>query len=126
MDAPIATGAQHVIVLIDCHSDMFCGGSHTTSSRSSGDQERHHEQYDTRSPMHLALQLCQQLLQERIQDTVKLKVGKRNGVGVLLYDTNRIRRVVASPMIPTKMTTKKKTMTMMKMRIRAPLVMFTS
>ena len=87
MDAPIATGAQHVIVLIDCHSDMFCGGSHTTSSRSSGDKEHHHEQYDTRSPMHLALQLCQQLLQERIQDTVKLKVGKRNGVGVLLYDT---------------------------------------
>ena len=88
MDAPVATGAQHVILLIDCHSDMF-GGSHTVNSSrtTSGDKEEHPEQHDTGSPMYLALQLCQQLLQERIQDTVKLKVGKRNGVGVLLYDT---------------------------------------
>jgi hypothetical protein len=37
--------------------------------------------------MELALQLAQKLLQTRIKDSVTLKLGKRNGVGMLLYHT---------------------------------------
>jgi hypothetical protein len=88
---PVSTGAQHVILLVDCHSDMFGGGSGAaaptpTSYTSTATATATHSSSDV-TPIHLALQLCQQLLQELLQDTVKLKVGKRNGVGVVLYDT---------------------------------------
>lgn len=37
-----------------------------------------------------ALSLCQAILQGRIRDTVKYKVGKRNGVGIILFDTKAL------------------------------------
>jgi hypothetical protein len=43
------------------------------------------------SPVDLALQLAQDLLQRCIRSTVTLKIGKRNGVGLLLYHTKHNR-----------------------------------
>jgi hypothetical protein len=43
------------------------------------------------SPVDLALQLAQDLLQRCIRSTVTLKTGKRNGVGLLLYHTKQNR-----------------------------------
>jgi hypothetical protein len=65
-------GAQHVLLVIDCHPDMF------------GDD----------APIDLALQLALVVLKQYIRDTVTLKIGKRNGVGLLLYHAkqNRMHR----------------------------------
>ncbi len=68
-EAPVNLGAQHVLMVVDCHQDMFVPVNDDVCSAD------------------LALTLAQQLLQQRIRDTVTLKIGKRNGVGVLLFDT---------------------------------------
>lgn len=72
-------GAQHVMLLVDCHADMFCVANGKPR------------------PVDLAMTLAQQLLQQRIRDTVTLKIGKRNGVGVLLYDTKPLYKGEKQP-----------------------------
>jgi len=111
---PMASSAgQHFILLIDCHSQMFGPRRRQKTSTAMSIKEEPWEEEDpmdldrnvhnkasasamstSSSPMNLALKLCRQILQERIQDTVKLKIGKRNGVGVILYDTK--------PLVTTK------------------------
>jgi hypothetical protein len=77
---PMVLGAQHVLLLVDCHADMF---SSFLEESEGGD--------GVSCPAELALKLAQQLLQQRIRDTVTLKIGKRNGVGVLLFDTKPLQ-----------------------------------
>ena len=66
-------GAQHVLVLIDCHSFMFQGGD------------------ENETPFDLSMQFAQMILKRFIREVVTLKIGKRNGVGVLLYQTKQKR-----------------------------------
>jgi hypothetical protein len=77
--APMVLGAQHVLLLVDCHGDMFS----SLELEEEGDERL--------CPADLALKLAQQLLQQRIRDTVTLKIGKRNGVGVILFDTKPLQ-----------------------------------
>ena len=58
------------MLLLDCHMDMFIRR---------GD--------DTKSPMDLSLHIARQLIRETIKNTVTLKTGKRNGVGVFFFHT---------------------------------------
>jgi len=58
-------GAQHVIALIDCHPDMF----------------------QSPNPFDWSLKLVLNLLQQTIEQTAIRKTGKRNSVGILLYNT---------------------------------------
>eukprot|EP00980_Cylindrotheca_fusiformis_P030410 scaffold24788_cov117-Cylindrotheca_fusiformis.AAC.2 len=67
---PVLLGAQHVLLLIDCDSDMF---------RSSSE--------DDKSAMDLSLQLAKNLLQECIRTTVAQRSGKRNSIGIVLFNT---------------------------------------
>eukprot|EP00934_Nitzschia_sp_Nitz4_P005057 Nitzschia sp. Nitz4//scaffold60_size111251//33095//35408//NITZ4_004142-RA/size111251-augustus-gene-0.120-mRNA-1//-1//CDS//3329555549//5047//frame0 len=73
-ETDVLVGAQHVVLLIDCHKGMFEANE------------------DGSRPIDLALHLAQQLLQRTIRDTVTLKVGKRNGVGLCLYHTKPLGR----------------------------------
>jgi len=41
--------------------------------------------------MDLSLQLAESLLRQRIRDTVTLKIGKRNGVGIMFYNTRALK-----------------------------------
>ena len=43
------------------------------------------------SPVSLALELSLVVLKQFIRDTVTFKIGKRNGIGILLYNTKKDR-----------------------------------
>lgn len=62
-------GAQHVLLLLDCDSDMF----------RSCDKEK--------SAMDLSLELAKSLLQECIRTTVAQRSGKRNSIGIVMFNT---------------------------------------
>lgn len=66
-------GAQHVIALVDCHPDMF--------------QKGKNDDHEPTDGIELSIKLVQTLLQQTIEQTVIRKTGKRNGVGLLLYNT---------------------------------------
>lgn len=76
-------GAQHVIALVDCHPDMFQKG------KVAGDVDD--EGHKRMTGIELSLKLVQTLLQQTIEQTVIRKTGKRNGVGLLLYNTKTTR-----------------------------------
>lgn len=69
----ITLAAQHVLLLVDCHEDMF-------ATLEDGEL----------CAMDLAMTMGERLLQQRIRDTVTLKIGKRNGVGMLLFGTKPV------------------------------------
>lgn len=71
-------GAQHVIALVDCHPDMF--------------QKIDDDDEPATTPINLSIKLIQTLLQQTIEQTVIRKTGKRNGVGMLLYNVKRIQK----------------------------------
>jgi len=74
-------GAQHVVLIIDCHYDMFHPNENNDSATTT-----------IQTPFDLALQFVQLVLKQAIRDTVTLKIGRRNGVGLLLYNTKQLRR----------------------------------
>ena len=76
-------GAQHVIALVDCHPDMF----QKRNIASDVDEEDN----KSMTGIELSIKLIQTLLQQTIEQTVIRKTGKRNGVGLLLYNTKTIR-----------------------------------
>lgn len=59
-------------MLLDCHADMF-----------RTDDE------DKPSPMDLSLQVAKKLLQDTVRTTVAQRTGKRNGIGIVLFNTKR-------------------------------------
>lgn len=71
-----AFAAAHVVALVDCHPDMFAKSSSTPPSP---------------SPFDSSLFIMEILMQHTIEDTVVRKMGKRNGVGILLYNTKPIK-----------------------------------
>lgn len=66
-------GAQHVVVLIDCHPSMFVPCIEWEG--------------DTISAMDYALIACEHLCRNRVLHVATSKTGKRDGVGVFLYGT---------------------------------------
>ena len=101
-------GAQHVLLVVDCHSTMFApfvtsdtsgepslssyanGGSSsgTSSARSRRRGTTRPFRYDT--PMDVSLGIAQQFVRQRIRTVVTHKTGKRDGVGIVLYNTKPI------------------------------------
>jgi len=79
-------GAQHVIALVDCHPDMFQKGKIKAEV-----DENDNEGSKPMTGIELSLKLIQTLLQQTIEQTVIRKTGKRNGVGLLLYNTKTKR-----------------------------------
>ncbi len=66
-----------MIALVDCHPAMFQNGASVDHEPTSG--------------VDLSIKLVQTLLQQTIEQTVIRKTGKRNGVGLLLYNTKPTR-----------------------------------
>eukprot|EP00537_Pseudo-nitzschia_pungens_P013005 CAMPEP_0172392606 /NCGR_PEP_ID=MMETSP1061-20121228/8689_1 /TAXON_ID=37318 /ORGANISM="Pseudo-nitzschia pungens, Strain cf. pungens" /LENGTH=795 /DNA_ID=CAMNT_0013123477 /DNA_START=161 /DNA_END=2548 /DNA_ORIENTATION=- len=83
----IQYGAHHVIALVDCHPDMFEKRKSTT--------DENYEKVPEAAPVELSIKVIQTFLQLTIEQTVIRKTGKRNGVGLLLYNTacNKTRTV---------------------------------
>jgi len=93
--------AQHVLILVDCHADMF--GKVVVQEGNDDDDDSDATEADnkkgtvttstttTTTPFDMALRLAQDLLQRCIRTSVTLKTGKRNGVGLLLYHTKPSR-----------------------------------
>ena len=73
-----------MIALVDCHPDMFKNGMVLN------DDGRHDDDKEV-APIDLSIKLVQTLLQQTIEQTVIRKSGKRNGVGLLLYNTKSRR-----------------------------------
>lgn len=76
-------GGQHVLMLIDCSPTMFQSFQSNPSLPS-------------RSPtsaMDMSLQVVEDILKKRIRNTITLKTGKRDGVGVLLFNTRKHRQL---------------------------------
>jgi Ku70/Ku80 beta-barrel domain len=86
--------ASHVIALVDCHPDMFkhidsfSGSSQATDTSSPTPKSKIGE---PKTPFDGSLFILEVLMQHTIEDTVILKTGKQNGVGVILYNTKPIR-----------------------------------
>jgi hypothetical protein len=107
-------GAQHVIALIDCHPDMFVRTTNNSSNNhhhfkkkddhdddvgNGGRQHSHiysvgddHHRNSITTPFDMSLELILILMQQTIEQTVIRKTGKRNGVGLILYNTRLDRR----------------------------------
>ena len=88
-------GAQHILLLIDCNSKMFdkCMAASSNSNDHDHDRDKSNEKIIT--PFDASLKAAEQLLQCRIQHvaTAQGRGGRRDGVGVLLYNTRRRRCV---------------------------------
>lgn len=91
-------GAQHVIALVDCHPDMFA-----VPDKKEADRQQivdadcvvvpnHDGDTTMTAPFYMSLLLIQTLMQQTIEQTVIRKSGKRNGVGLFLYNTNPKRK----------------------------------
>jgi hypothetical protein len=91
-------GAQHVIALVDCHPDMFV--EVPSRSKSEGDDDNDEQdkidsnfssasqkEETAATPFVLSIQTLQKLVETVIETTVTRKTGKRDGVGILLYNT---------------------------------------
>jgi hypothetical protein len=79
-DGVVVGGAQHVLLLVDCSSEMFVNSASSTTTT-----------ITTTTPMDLSLYVAETMLKELIHQTVTRKTGKRDGVGLLLYNTKRRR-----------------------------------
>lgn len=85
-------GAQHVIALIDCHPDMFVQCATIDKNNDDNNNDDNHHHHTTTTPFDMSLQLILTLMQQTIEQTVIRKTGKRNGVGLFLYNTRLDRR----------------------------------
>eukprot|EP00536_Pseudo-nitzschia_multiseries_P005700 jgi/Psemu1/13220/gm1.13220_g len=81
-------GAHHVIALVDCHPDMFEKGE--SRIRVDETDDNIPKGAPAPAPVELSIKLVQTLLQLTIEQTVIRKTGKRNGVGLLLYNTKMV------------------------------------
>jgi hypothetical protein len=90
-------GAQHVLMLVDCNRDMFqpCTSSSTTTATTV-----------KRIPMDMTLRAAERIIKERIRTTVTVKTGKRDGFGLILYNTSKRRRHDAAKEAAAAATTK--------------------
>ena len=95
-------GAQHVLILLDCHSGMFKSIIAKKQVEKKNDDKMDDdimvsdlpsEEEEEVAPFDMGLSLTLELLQRCIKNVVTLKIGKRNGVGLLLYHTkpNRVK-----------------------------------
>jgi hypothetical protein len=69
-------GSQHVLVLLDCRREML--------QEFLPDPEYPEEKC---SPMDVALAACEKLVRQKVRTMTTLKTGKRDGFGVVLYNT---------------------------------------
>ncbi|KAG7369125.1 Ku70/Ku80 beta-barrel domain containing protein [Nitzschia inconspicua] len=93
-------GAQHVVALVDCHPDMFV----PVLPRPKEEEDSDDDDGDTKwwssskrqtqpaTPFDLSIQTLQKLVETVIETTVIRKTGKRDGVGILLYNTKPQKR----------------------------------
>ncbi|CAJ1954274.1 unnamed protein product [Cylindrotheca closterium] len=72
-EGPLDQGAQHVLMLLDCRVDMF----------------RTFGAGNDKSAMDNGLQVAKALLQDTVRTTVSQRTGKRNGIGIVLFNTKR-------------------------------------
>lgn len=77
-----------MIALVDCHPDMF---QKKTMSANKDDDDDDENNEPATTPIDLSIKLIQALLQQTIEQTVIRKTGKRNGIGLLLYNTKSKR-----------------------------------
>jgi hypothetical protein len=75
-------GSQHVLVLLDCRPEMF-------QQFLPGDPKFPDEKY---SPMDVALAACENLVRAKVRTMTTLKTGKRDGFGVVFYNTRLVSR----------------------------------
>jgi ATP-dependent DNA helicase 2 subunit 1 len=82
--APIWFGAQHVVALIDCsRPDMYVPCIEYSSNSDDDDA------ITLITPLDAALVACERLCRDRVLRVATQKAGKRDGVGVLLYGTQK-------------------------------------
>lgn len=89
-------GAQHVIALIDCHPDMFVpvpprpkedDNGKFDSEDEIGPSGKKEQSTPPLPPFDMSLRTIQSLVETLIETIVTRKTGKRDGVGILLYNT---------------------------------------
>jgi hypothetical protein len=84
-------GGQHVIALIDCHPDMFVFVPPRLKDEEDVNIEdkylKHDKEGKAETPFDLSIRTMQKLVETVIEMTVTRKTGKRDGVGILLYNT---------------------------------------
>jgi hypothetical protein len=90
-------GAQHVVALVDCHPDMFVEvpprpkeddeGSDNDNIDTVPSCSKVSKNIDPATPFELSLRTMQKLVETIIEETVTRKTGKRDAVGILLYNT---------------------------------------
>ena len=73
-------GAQHIIILIDAHPSMFKPYIRTRTSTSTATYKNYI------SPFDAALIASEKLLHHRVHSVATTRLGKRDGVGILLFN----------------------------------------
>ena len=87
-------GAQHILILLDCNRTMFQSYIHQTKQNEDedgdGDGESatrtETESKNLISPIDAALIACQKLLHHRVHNVATTRTGKRDGVGIVLFN----------------------------------------
>ncbi len=87
-------GAQHILILLDCHHSMFRPYISTLCNTTRTSQENNHSNDDMDeggeekwlSPMDAALIAAKRLLQHRVHHVATTRTGKRDGVGIVLFN----------------------------------------
>jgi ATP-dependent DNA helicase 2 subunit 1 len=77
-------GAQHIIILVDAHPSMFKPYIRTKS---------HHAGHAYISPFDAALIASEKLLHHRVNSVATTRTGKRDGVGIVLFNCPTVAQV---------------------------------
>ena len=86
-----AWGAQHIIALVDCHQDMFRpfpASSEDEMDEGNEDSPVKKREAPFSTPFQLSMKTVFKLVETVIENTITRKIGKRDGVGILLYNTS--------------------------------------
>jgi ATP-dependent DNA helicase II len=83
---PRISGAQHVIIIIDASPIMFRRYLQITESDDNVSETSSSQESDLTSPFETALMAAERLVHSRIHKVATTKQGKRDGVGILLFN----------------------------------------
>ncbi|KAL3919687.1 MAG: hypothetical protein SGILL_003632 [Bacillariaceae sp.] len=83
-----AWGAQHIVALVDCHPSMFHPVPASSQDHEDDENNGIPAKVPSSTPFELSMQTVSKLVETVIENTVTRKMGKRDGVGILLYDTS--------------------------------------
>lgn len=87
----IPFGAQHLLILIDCRKEMFQRCIRTSDDVKHGDINKDDDSATT-TPFDAALRAAQEVMRMKVNHVAMNKSGKRDGVGVMLFNTRRRRQ----------------------------------